>query len=274
VLPGYRRSFVSTLSGSGWKTEKLGDDVAGPAKIALDDNGQLTALYSSRTSTGSLTSTVFSRRYDFSSGWAAPIPVLTTNNQYTCASSGPCYTIGSGRSGKTVALFWDAIGTFSSDGTITSRVLNASGTEWTLIPDPLGTNTTFPLLHSDASGNAIAVYQTRNASNQGQLTSRRFDASTDTWTAVHLREGFFASAAAMNASGEVLAYGETGGPKTVTNLGADWSAITAYDDLTNCTPRASAVDLDDNGVGLIVQICETPTVSSPMFIRAKRFSIR
>jgi hypothetical protein len=255
-------------------TEKLGNDLAGPAKIALDDAGQLTALYSSRTSIGSTTSSVFSRRYNFASGWAAPIPVLTTNTQYTCVSSSPCYAVSSGGTGKTVALFWDAVGTFSSDGTITSRVLNASGTEWTLIPDPLGTNTTFPLLHSDASGNAIAVYQTRNISNQGQLTSRRFDASTDTWTAVHLREGFFANSAAMNAGGEVLVYGETVGPKTVTNLGADWSVITAYEDLTNCIPRVSATDLDDNGVGLIVQICETPTVSTPMFIRAKRFSIR
>ncbi len=270
----YSRSYVTTPSGASWTTERLGDDLAGPAKIALSDN-QLIALYSNRTSVASTTYSVFSKRFDFGSGWDSAAPILSTSNQYTCASnSSPCYTVSAGDNGKTVALLWDAIGTFSGDGTITSKVLEPAGTVWTNIPDAVGTNTTLPLIRSDAAGNAIALYITRNASNQGQLTSRRFDASTNTWTAVHTRDLLYATSAAMNATGEVFAYGETAGPKTAVNLGGDWSAVTTYEDFTNCIPRVSAIDLDDNGFAIIAQICETPTVSTPLFIRAKRFSIR
>jgi hypothetical protein len=275
TFPSYSKSYVSILSGANWTTTKLGDDLAGPAKIALGNNGLLTVLYSSRTATSSSGFSVFSRQYNFSTGWASPQVLQTTNSQYTCLSnSSPCYAISAGQNGKTVALFWDAIGTFSGDGTITSKVLDANTNVWKAILEPIGSNTTFPILHSDALGNAIALYITRNQSNQGQLTSRRFDASTDTWTTVRTRDSLFATSAAMNASGEVLAYGETAGPKTVTNLAIEWSPLTAYDDYTNCIPRISDIGLDDNGMGLMVQICETPTVSSPMFIRAKRFSIR
>ena len=273
----YSRSYVATPSGSSWATERLGDDLAGPAKIALSNTGsnQLIALYSSRTNIATTTYSVFSKRFDFSSGWDSAAPILNTSNQYTCASNfSPCYALSAGKSGKTVALLWDAIGAFSGDGTITSKVLEPSGTVWTNIPDAVGANTTFPLIRSDAAGNAIALYITRNASNLGQLTSRRFDASTNSWTAVRTRDLLYATSAAISASGEVFAYGETAGPKTAFNLGGDWSAVSAYEDLTNCIPRVSAIDLDDNGLALIAQICETPTVSYPMFIRAKRFSIR
>jgi PKD repeat protein len=273
--PGFRKSYVSTLSANGWATQKLGDDSAGPAKIALDDNGRLIALYSSRTAATVATSTVFSKAFNFASGWETPLNLLTTNNQYTCATNTtPCYFVSAGRNGKTIALLWDAIGTFSGDGTLMSKVLNTNGDTWLTIADPVGTNTNGPLLRSDANGNAIAMYITRDAGNQGQLSSRRFDATTDTWTAVRNAPLFYATSALMNASGEVFAYGETAGPKTAVNLGADWSAVTAYEDFMACIPRVSAIGLDDNGIGLIVQICETPTVSYPLFIRAKKLNLR
>jgi PKD repeat protein len=270
----YTRSYVSTTTGAGWTTQQFGNDLAGPTKIALGDN-RLITLYSSRTSPASQTSSVFWTRLEGQSAWSNPQALLTTPAQFTCISnSSACYAVSAGRGGKAVALFWDAVGTFSGDGTITSKVLEPDGTAWTDITDPLGANTSLPLLRSDAVGNAVALYTTRDANNFGQLTSRRFDASTNTWTAVRTLGGFNLSSAASNDSGEVIAYGENTGPKTTVNLGSAWSAITAYEDYTTCIPRLSDVALDDAGFAVIAQVCETPTVSQPLFVRAKRFSVR
>ncbi len=276
TAPGYRRSYVSTqVSSTGWLTEKLGDDEAGPPKITLDHAGTITALYGSRTNNNSATFSVFSKRYT-SNGWATPVAVLTTNNRYSCAnSSSPCYAVSTGQNGKTVALLWDAVGTFSGQGTVTSRVWDELSQTWLVIADPIAINTNLPLLRSDANGHAIAVYQTANGSNTGLLTSRRFDASTDTWTAERTREGVFAKEAQMNSSGEVFLYGEVSTPQTISNLGADWSTVISYDDISACgLARATTIALDDNGFGLIAQLCETPSVGIPMFVRAKRFSLR
>ncbi len=276
--PKFSKSYVSTLSGATWTTEKLGDDSAGPAKIALDNNGQLMALYGSRTSTASSTNSVFSRQFSFTSGWSVAQIVLTTNPLYDCSiNSSPCYAISTGQNGKILALLWDAVGTFSGEGATTSKIYDTSTNSWTMISGTVSTNTALPFLYSDATGNAIAVYNTRNASNATQLASRRFDASTDTWTAVRALDGYFAAITTANANGEVLAHSDTAsiGAKTTANTGTDWSAVTDHNDPANCILRFSDIALDNNGMGLMVQICATPNVNLPaLFVRAKRFSIR
>ncbi len=272
TAPSYSKTFVTSLKGNTWTSQQLGDNNAGPAKIALDNAGNLSAIYGSISSSGNSNS-VFVRRYDFTTQiWEQPVSILESSSRYSCLSEKPCYVISSSANGKTMALLWDAAGSIGTLGTISSRAYDLVSKSWQNFPDStVASEAGFPLLVSQGDGSTMAVYN-----KLGKLESRRFDASTNTWKTAKVLDGYFVKELQLNFNGEAVVngIGTTIGAMTSTNLGFDWTPITKFDDFTVCRPPETTVSLDDNGIAMLAQVCRPGSQDSPMFIRAKRFSIR
>jgi PKD repeat protein len=272
TAPAYSKTFVASFKGNTWTSQQLGDNNAGPAKIALDNAGNLSAIYGSKSSSGNSNS-VFVRRYDFTTQtWEQPVSILESNSRYSCQSEKPCYAISSSANGKAMALLWDAAGSIGTLGTISSRVYDLVSKSWqNFLDSTVATEAGFPFLASQGDGSAMAVYN-----KLGKLESRRFNASTNTWKTAKVLDGYFTKELQLNFNGEAMVNGITNtvGELTSANLGFDWQPVTKFDDFTVCRPPETTISLDDNGIAMLAQVCRPGGQDSPMFIRAKRFSIR
>jgi hypothetical protein len=265
---GQRRNVVATRSGSSWALHPI-PAAQGPARVALDDDGTLTAIWSG------IGPNVRHQTFDFNGGgWSAEAPLLSTPTLYPCGASGGCYAISAGRTGPAVALLWDGVGTFSGLGTTTAMIKNAG--VWTeMSSGPLTVDTTLPRALSDASGNAIALYQIGGANPL--LQSRRYEQAANTWQVAESLPGMVTTEAVINGSGEVLVFGSavgTGMTAVTTNRGGTWAPPISMEDLARCEPRTSVIALADEGTAFLAQICNAPGGGFPLFVQARRFTIR
>jgi hypothetical protein len=271
VGSGASQGFVATSTGGRWRVEQAGLDYESPVRIALDGTGAVHALYAGRIAPNAPSNSLIHRRYSFADDtWHAPTVVVDTPTLYPCSNdSVACYALAATRTGEVVVLGWDAVGSFSGQGTLRAYVRSVAGDTWSA-GEVLGTDTTPPIVQGYGSG-VRAVYGTLDAARAPQLESRRWTRAGG-WAAPERLAGFVARALAVSDDGDAVAVGTTQGVTPASTLSTvnAWSAPELYEDLSACVGRDTVGVLDDVGSLLVAQICLSPGGNFPFFVRARR----
>jgi hypothetical protein len=271
VGSGASQGFVATSTGGRWRVEQAGLDYDSPVRVALDATGTVHALYAGRISPNAPSNSLIHRRYTFADDtWHAPTVVVDTPTLYPCSNdSVACYALAATRAGEVVVLGWDAIGSFSGQGTLRAFVRDVAGDTWSA-GEVLATDTTVPIVSGDGRGVRVS-YGTVDAARAAQLESRRWTRAGG-WAAPERLAGFVARAMAVGAGGDAVAVGTTRGltPASTLSTGNGWSTPELYEDLDACVGRDTVGVLDDVGSLLMAQICSSPGDNFPLFVRARR----